>query len=173
MDFRRADGRQGGGRGRVREKKERGWRGRGEGEEKEKEKDDDDDNDVDEENTRESTNRAQNFRFFPSKKKKKNLKLSPAPDKDEAEIVAEIQAIMRQITACVSFLPLLSRPVSFDLLVYADKEKTSEVPLEWEDSDARMIEEGSANNVRLRSFTTKVHRVDAMVSYKMEPDDLW
>lgn len=95
---------------------------------------------------------------------------SPAPDKDEAEIVAEIQAIMRQITACVSFLPLLSRPVSFDLLVYADKDTT--VPLEWEDSDARMIEEGSANNVRLRSFTTKVHRVDAMVSYKMEPDDI-
>ena len=99
-----------------------------------------------------------------------NQTTSPAPDKDEAEIVAEIQAIMRQITACVSFLPLLSRPVSFDLLVYADKD--SSVPLEWEDSDARMIEEGSANNVRLRSFTTKVHRVDAMVSYRMEPDDI-
>ena len=95
---------------------------------------------------------------------------SPAPDKDEAEIVAEIQAIMRQITACVSFLPLLSRPVSFDLLVYADKD--SSVPLEWEDSDARMIEEGSASNVRLRSFTTKVHRVDAIVSYRTEPDDI-
>ena len=77
---------------------------------------------------------------------------------------------MRQITACVSFLPLLSRPVYFDLLVYADKDTS--VPLEWEDSDARMIEEGSDNNVRLRSFTTKVHRVDAMVSYKMEPDDI-
>lgn len=99
-----------------------------------------------------------------------NQTTSPAPDKDEAEIVAEIQAIMRQITACVSFLPLLSRPVSFDLLVYADKD--SSVPLEWEDSDARMIEEGAANNVRLRSFTTKVHRVDAMVSYRMEPDDI-
>jgi len=94
----------------------------------------------------------------------------PAPHQDAGEIVAEIQAIMRQITACVSFLPLLSRPVSFDLLVYADKD--SSVPLEWEDSDARMIEEGSANNVRLRSFTTKVHRVDAMVSYRMEPDDI-
>ena len=77
---------------------------------------------------------------------------------------------MRQITACVSFLPLLSRPVSFDLLVYADKD--SSVPLEWEDSDARMIEEGSASNVRLRSFTTKVHRVDAIVSYRTEPDDI-
>ena len=109
---------------------------------------------------------------FPSSSSIKIIKKtsSPAPDKDEAEIVAEIQAIMRQITACVSFLPLLSRPVSFDLLVYADKDTS--VPLEWEDSDARMIEEGSANNVRLRSFTTKVHRVDAMVSYRMEPDEL-
>jgi mitotic spindle assembly checkpoint protein MAD2 len=67
---------------------------------------------------------------------------------------------------------VINDPLSerFDLLVYADKDST--VPLEWEDSDARMIEEGAANNVRLRSVTTKVHRVDAMVSYRTEPDDI-
>ena len=58
---------------------------------------------------------------------------------------------------------------TFDLLVYADKD--ADVSLaEWEDSDARLIE--AAANVRLRSFTTKVHRVDAMVSYRAEPDDM-
>ena len=34
---------------------------------------------------------------------------APPPEKDEAEIVAEIQAIIRQITASVTFLPLLNR----------------------------------------------------------------
>ena len=157
MDLRRADGRQSGGRGRVREER-REEKGR--------------------EGTRERASERKLTSFFlPSLQLQLQLQLqhsnsttSPAPDKEESEIVAEIQAIMRQITACVSFLPLLTRPVSFDLLVYADKDTS--VPLEWEDSDARMIEEGSANNVRLRSFTTKVHRVDAMVSYKMEPDEL-
>ena len=36
--------------------------------------------------------------------------LSSLPDKDDAEIVSEIQAIIRQITASVTFLPLLNRP---------------------------------------------------------------
>ncbi len=35
-----------------------------------------------------------------------------------------------------------------------------------EDSDARLIED--SENVRLRSFSTKVHRVDTMVSYRAD-----
>ena len=50
------------------------------------------------------------------------------------------------------------------MLVYTDK--GSEIPLDWEDSDARMIE--NAENVRLRSFSTKVHRVDTAVTYKVD-----
>lgn len=73
-----------------------------------------------------------------------------------------------QITASVTFLPLLTRPCTFDLLIYADRDAS--VPVEWEDSDARMIED--ASTVRLRSFTTKVHRVDALVAYRAEPDDV-
>ena len=199
------------------------------------------------------------------------------PPKEEGEVMAEIAAVIRQITASVTFLPMLNRPCawgrerrrregwqgcvgavragppparrptcaaaatgdgwtrcspthahthtmpslsllpsgSFDLLIYTDKD--SEVPLEWcvgagrrerkkrgrgggravrpcsgharpspshtwppptssptptpprpprEDSDARLIED--AENVRLRSFSTRVHRVDTAVSYRAD-----
>lgn len=68
------------------------------------------------------------------------------------EITQEIQAIIRQITASVSFLPLLNEPCCFDLLVYADRAAT--VPVTWEDSDPCII--AKSEEVRLRSFSTKV-----------------
>ena len=37
--------------------------------------------------------------------------------KSQKEITSEIQAIIRQITASVTFLPLLTEPCAFDLLV--------------------------------------------------------
>ena len=55
------------------------------------------------------------------------------PQKSQKEITQEIQAIVRQITASVTFLPILNEPCSFDLLVYADKNTT--VPVTWEDTD--------------------------------------
>jgi len=79
-----------------------------------------------------------------------------------AEIHKEIQAIIRQITASVTFLPLLNEPCSFDLLVYTDNEAT--VPQKWEDSDPRYILK--SQEVKLRSFTTSVHKVESMVTYK-------
>ena len=39
-------------------------------------------------------------------------------DKPVKEITKEIQAIMRQITASVSFLPVVDELVQFDLLVF-------------------------------------------------------
>lgn len=88
------------------------------------------------------------------------------PEKPEKEITSEIQAIIRQITASVTFLPLLNDPCTFDLLVYTDAK--SSVPEQWEESDPRFIT--NANDVKLRSFTTKVHKVDAMVSYRADED---
>eukprot|EP00899_Mesostigma_viride_P011851 jgi/Mesvir1/20667/Mv14881-RA.1 len=87
-------------------------------------------------------------------------------DKPEKEITSEIQAIIRQITASVTFLPLLDGPCTFDLLVYTDA--SSEVPTAWEESDPKYI--ANSAEVRLRSFTTKVHKVDALVAYKAEDD---
>mmetsp|Transcript_46739 Transcript_46739/g.77383 ORF Transcript_46739/g.77383 Transcript_46739/m.77383 type:complete len:203 (+) Transcript_46739:109-717(+) len=85
-------------------------------------------------------------------------------NKAQKEVQAEIAAIIRQITASVTFLPLLDEPCTFDLLVYTDTDV--EVPKAWEESDPRYI--NSSDEVKLRSFTTKVHRVDAAVSYKAQ-----
>lgn len=78
------------------------------------------------------------------------------------EVHDEIQAIIRQITASVTFLPLLNEPCSFDLLIYTNK--TAVVPKKWADSDPRYIM--NSQEVKLRSFTTSFHKVDSMVTYK-------
>ena len=85
-------------------------------------------------------------------------------DKSEKEVTAEIAAIQRQITASVTFLPLNDEPCAFDLLVYTDDD--IQVPKAWEESDPRFIV--NSDEVKLRSFTTKVHKVDASVSYKAD-----
>ena len=83
-------------------------------------------------------------------------------EKTEAEIQAEIQSVFRQITASVTFLPMLDGNCTFNVLVYADAD--SDVPLEWGDSDAKEIENGE--KVQLRSFSSSNHRVDTLVSYR-------
>lgn len=83
-------------------------------------------------------------------------------NKSVKEVHDEIQAIIRQITASVTFLPLLQEPCTFDLLVYTDKEVAA--PEKWADSDPCYIL--NSTEVKLRSFTTSVHKIDSMVSYK-------
>ncbi|KAK5061092.1 hypothetical protein LTR84_007634 [Exophiala bonariae] len=85
------------------------------------------------------------------------------PEKTEAQIQEEIQAIFRQITASVTFLPILDGNCTFNVLVYADAD--SDVPVEWGDSDAKDIKNGE--KVQLRSFSTSNHKVDTMVSYRL------
>jgi mitotic spindle assembly checkpoint protein MAD2 len=87
---------------------------------------------------------------------------SHEPPKTEEEIQSEIRALFRQITASVTFLPLLSGNCTFNVLVYADAD--SDVPIEWGDSDAREIVGGE--RVKLRGFSTGGHRVGAAVSYR-------
>ncbi|KAJ3392573.1 MAD2 mitotic arrest deficient-like 1 [Entophlyctis sp. JEL0112] len=91
----------------------------------------------------------------------------PQKPKTEKEITNEIAAIMRQITASVSFLPLMTEPCTFNVLTYTSKDV--EVPTQWVDSDARLISK-NAEQVRLRSFSTSVHKVDALVAYRLGDD---
>ena len=42
----------------------------------------------------------------------------PGKVKSTKDIQSEIQAVLRQITASVTFLPILQEPCTFDLLVY-------------------------------------------------------
>jgi len=80
------------------------------------------------------------------------------------EIRREIQQVIRQIVATMTFLPLISGPCAFDVLVYTDKNE--EVPLDWEESDPHFI--ALSKEVRLNSFSTGAHSVDAMVAYKTD-----
>lgn len=89
-------------------------------------------------------------------------------DKKETQTNAEIAAIMRQITASVSFLPLLSDPCTFNILVYTNKD--ADVPSTWVDSDPKMIDH-HAQQLKLRSFSTAMHHVDGLVAYRLSPEE--
>ncbi|KAL7696375.1 rev7 [Lotmaria passim] len=85
------------------------------------------------------------------------------PKKSEEDVRREIQAVMRQITACVSFLPVIPVPCAFDLLVYTSVD--AQVPsTAWEPSDPQVIKGGT--KMKLRSFTTTIHHVDTNVVYR-------
>ncbi|KAJ1933932.1 Mitotic spindle checkpoint component mad2 [Linderina pennispora] len=88
------------------------------------------------------------------------------PAKSDKALQMEIQAIFRQIAASVSFLPVIEDKCTFNILVYADKD--AEVPTTWTDSDPLHIK--NAEQVRLRSFSTDAHRVEAMVAYRRDLD---
>lgn len=89
--------------------------------------------------------------------------MQPNEDKTTA-IAREIQTIMRQITASVSFLPVVQETVVFDLLVYCDK--NTEIPQSWEQSLPQCILGG--DNVKLSGFNTKIHRVEGLVNYRYD-----
>lgn len=63
---------------------------------------------------------------------------------------------------------MLEEPCAFSILAYTDLQTS--IPLEWSESDARLIAEGRAEQVKLRSFSTHVHSVDALVAYR-RPDE--
>ena len=91
----------------------------------------------------------------------------------EKQMNAEIAAIIRQITASVSFLPILDESsirfnlVTWNILAYTDKD--APVPTEWVDSDAKLITK-NAEKVQLRSFSTNDYKVGGMVSYRMDDE---
>ncbi|KAF3337948.1 mitotic spindle checkpoint protein MAD2 [Carex littledalei] len=87
-------------------------------------------------------------------------------EKSDKEIMREIQAIMRQIASCITYLPCLDEACVFDVLAYTDKDTT--VPIAWVESDAKLI--NNPQMVKLHSFDTKIHKVDTIVSYK---NDEW
>ncbi|KAM6895009.1 mitotic spindle assembly checkpoint protein MAD2A [Lycodopsis pacificus] len=88
--------------------------------------------------------------------------ISAPREKSIKTIQAEIRSVIRQVTATVTFLPLLETPCAFDLLVYTDKEVM--VPDKWEESGPQMINQ--SEEMRLRSFTTSIHKVNSIVAYK-------
>lgn len=87
----------------------------------------------------------------------------PSSSKDIKRIQQEIGSVMRQISATVSYLPLIDCVCSFDVFVYAVKD--CDVPKEWDETAAVVIK--NSQTVQLRSFSTGLHTVDTIVNYKM------
>ncbi|KAG8221704.1 spindle assembly checkpoint protein [Butyriboletus roseoflavus] len=91
----------------------------------------------------------------------------PPPPKPESEIQAEIRYILKQIVSTVTFLPIIDDPTVFNILAYTHD--SADVPAdEWVDTDPLAIEASKSQQVKLRSFSTDVHRIEAMVAYRYE-----
>lgn len=88
---------------------------------------------------------------------------NPTSTKELKRIQQEIRDVMRQISATVSYLPLLDCICSFDILIYTLKD--CEVPNNWNETDGVVIQ--NSQTVQLRSFSTGLHKMDTVVNYKM------
>ncbi|XP_055688639.1 mitotic spindle assembly checkpoint protein MAD2A [Lutzomyia longipalpis] len=83
--------------------------------------------------------------------------------KDLKRIQNEIRDVMRQISATVSFLPLLDYICSFDILIYTHKD--TEIPEQWDNTEGVFIQ--NAQSVQLKSFSTGLHQLSTVVNFKM------
>ncbi|KDR84910.1 hypothetical protein GALMADRAFT_217990 [Galerina marginata CBS 339.88] len=90
--------------------------------------------------------------------------------KPEAEIQSEIRAILKQIISMVTYLPVIHEPTVFNILAYTSD--SADVPAgEWVDTDPLAIEASKSQQVKMRSFSTDVHRIEAMVAYRYEEEE--
>ncbi|KAI0053323.1 mitotic spindle checkpoint protein MAD2 [Auriscalpium vulgare] len=90
-----------------------------------------------------------------------------AQAKPEAEIQAEIRSILKQIVSTVTFLPIIDEATVFNILAYTSE--SADIPAdEWVDTDPLAIEANKSQQVKLRSFSTDVHRIEAMVAYRYD-----
>ncbi|XP_058796782.1 mitotic spindle assembly checkpoint protein MAD2A [Phymastichus coffea] len=93
---------------------------------------------------------------------KDNGNLPEVGTKDVKTIQKEIREVIRQITGTVSFLPLLDCICSFDILTYTIPD--CDIPKEWDETSPVFI--ANSQEVKLRSFSTSLHKMDTIVSYK-------
>ena len=77
------------------------------------------------------------------------------------DISKQLSAIIKQITCCVGFLPILQENVTFNVLAYTSKNDL--IPTDWIDSDAKLIQ--NPELVTLRELDTGYHKIGGMVQY--------
>lgn len=83
--------------------------------------------------------------------------------KELKRIQNEIRDVMRQISATVTYLPLLDCICTFDVMIHTLQ--TCDIPESWDETGPAFIQNAQA--VQLRSFSTGLHKVDTIVNYKM------
>ena len=83
-------------------------------------------------------------------------------DKPLKQIKNEIRDVLKQIASSVAYLPLLDCLCSFDIQIYT--KDNVELPKEWADAEPANIK--NAQCVKMRSFSTNIHKLNTMVTYK-------
>lgn len=110
---------------------------------------------------------SRNTSFFFIKYSIHKFFSSRTQPKPEAEFQSEIRRILKQIVSSETFLPNFEDPTVFNILAYT--KDSADVPAEeWVDTDPLAIEAGKSQQVKLRSFSTDIHRIEAMVAYRYE-----
>lgn len=64
-------------------------------------------------------------------------------------------------------MPTLTEPAIFDILAYTEGDAQVAAG-EWSDTHAHLIEASKTQQVKLKSFDTRLHKIDAMVAYRYE-----
>lgn len=85
-------------------------------------------------------------------------------EKPLKQIKNEIRDVLKQITSSVTYLPLLDCICSFDIQIYAKDD--IELPEEWAQAEPANIK--NAQSVKMRSFSTNIHKMETIVTYKLE-----
>lgn len=80
------------------------------------------------------------------------------------QIKKEIRDVLKQIASSIAFLPLLDCLCSFDIQIYTKNDV--ELPTEWAEAAPANIK--NAQSVKMRSFSTNIHKMDTVVTYKNE-----
>ncbi|XP_028131430.1 mitotic spindle assembly checkpoint protein MAD2A [Diabrotica virgifera virgifera] len=85
-------------------------------------------------------------------------------EKPLKQIKNEIRDVLKQITSSVTYLPLLDCVCSFDIQVYTKPDV--DLPTEWAEAEPANIK--NAQSVKMRSFSTNIHKMETVVTYKNE-----
>ncbi|KAF5303024.1 hypothetical protein FQR65_LT08353 [Abscondita terminalis] len=83
-------------------------------------------------------------------------------DKPLKQIQNEIRDVLKQIASSVAYLPLLDCLCGFDIQIYTTND--IDLPPEW--ADAQPADIKNAQCVKLRSFSTNIHKMETIVTYK-------
>lgn len=85
-------------------------------------------------------------------------------EKPLKQIKNEIRDVLKQIASSISYLPLLDCLCSFDVQIYTKDDVN--LPTEW--ADAKPAHVKNAQSVRMRTFSTNIHKMETVVTYKMD-----
>ncbi|KAJ8978580.1 hypothetical protein NQ317_015997 [Molorchus minor] len=83
-------------------------------------------------------------------------------EKPLKQIKNEIRDVLKQIASSVAYLPLLDCLCSFDIQIYTKSDVA--LPSEWAEAEPANIK--NAQSVKMRTFSTNLHKMETVVTYK-------